>query len=265
MKYIDQSPKMKDDLQRLNDIPMDKLRPEFLSQTLGLRESLFSKAKSKKMHGQEISGAVLAGLAQEYVRAINGGAVPNIESAWTYVCSAQRDKLQVDLVNEFERELEELISGKVPIEEEELNQEIKSLSRKIKKRFATESLDGVDHKESARFKQVLKVKADNCKDENAQVWEVLVERLLEEGFYDKVENHLQELERIKALKKKTEIKDNRRGGLLNDTETHHWVEDETKTWADMAKKFSRFLEESRVALGTESPRKLRMLYSFLYR
>jgi hypothetical protein len=35
---------------------------------------------------------MLATLAETYVRAINNGAVPNIESAWTYLCKSECSK-----------------------------------------------------------------------------------------------------------------------------------------------------------------------------
>ena len=44
------------------------------------------------MFGKPVNGAVLAGLSEAYVNAINQGAVPNIENAWTYVCQAESMK-----------------------------------------------------------------------------------------------------------------------------------------------------------------------------
>jgi len=42
--------------------------------------------RPKTLHGNELSGVMLAGIAQSYVDAINEGAIPNIENAWTYIC-----------------------------------------------------------------------------------------------------------------------------------------------------------------------------------
>lgn len=38
------------------------------------------------MNGKKITGPMLLKLAEVYVSAINEGAVPNIENAWTYIC-----------------------------------------------------------------------------------------------------------------------------------------------------------------------------------
>jgi len=38
------------------------------------------------MNGKKLNGAMLAGLVENYVEAVNQGAVPNIENAWSYLC-----------------------------------------------------------------------------------------------------------------------------------------------------------------------------------
>jgi hypothetical protein len=38
------------------------------------------------MHERKLNGEMLYNLALTYVEAINKGAVPNIESAWSYIC-----------------------------------------------------------------------------------------------------------------------------------------------------------------------------------
>ena len=50
---------------------------------------MLNKARPKELFGTPISGAFLAGLAEIYTQAINEGAVPNIENAWSSVCRAE--------------------------------------------------------------------------------------------------------------------------------------------------------------------------------
>jgi len=38
------------------------------------------------MHGKKLNGEMLFNLALNYVNCINKGVVPNIESAWSYIC-----------------------------------------------------------------------------------------------------------------------------------------------------------------------------------
>ncbi len=59
-----------------------------MEQITQLRRKVLNKTRTKEMFGKPISGAFLGGLAQAYTHAINQGAIPNIESAWTYVVQA---------------------------------------------------------------------------------------------------------------------------------------------------------------------------------
>jgi hypothetical protein len=53
-----------------------------------LRRKVINRIKPKLMHGKKLSGDMLYNLAGSYVEAINKGAVPNIETAWSYICKS---------------------------------------------------------------------------------------------------------------------------------------------------------------------------------
>lgn len=78
-----------DDLQNLEKMEMDQLRPEFFEQVIKLRRKLLNRMKPKVMHGKVLNGKMLSGLAMSYVEAINEGALPNIANAWSYICENQ--------------------------------------------------------------------------------------------------------------------------------------------------------------------------------
>jgi hypothetical protein len=65
--------------------------------------------------GRNVTGEILLGLAQSYVEAINTGSVPNIESAWTYVCKAESAKLVETGVEDYSATMRALASS-FPIE-----------------------------------------------------------------------------------------------------------------------------------------------------
>jgi hypothetical protein len=44
------------------------------------------RIKAKQIHGRKLNGEMLFNLASSYVDAINKGAVPSIESSWSYIC-----------------------------------------------------------------------------------------------------------------------------------------------------------------------------------
>lgn len=244
---------------------MEKLRPEFVSQSLHLRELLFSKSRPKKMHNSEINGHILCGLAHEYVRAINGGAVPNIESAWTYVCSAQREKLRMELINAFEEDLEDLVIGKLPMEEDKLEGMVKEVKAKIKRRFEKECLDGIDQDEKRRLKEGLKEKQGKIVLQNRSAMEDLVNRVMNEGFRDQVEEPLENYKREKMRLKEEESQSNQgmERGLLEQGDTCEWVHRETKTWGKLQNGLSIFMEKMMLSLKPLTPLKQKMLYSFL--
>lgn len=46
-----------------------------------------AKIKVKVMNGHQLNGPMILELANSYIEALNSGHIPNIESAWTNVCS----------------------------------------------------------------------------------------------------------------------------------------------------------------------------------
>lgn len=70
--------------------------------------------KFKLMNGQWITGQMLSKLSTVYVDSINQGSVPNIESAWTYICLTENQKILDKTIEEFNRNIEDL-RGDLPI------------------------------------------------------------------------------------------------------------------------------------------------------
>ena len=73
-------------LQSLDSINMEELRPEFVEQVYFLRKKVLHAMKPKMINNVPMDGATWIALAQQYIEAINGGTVPSIESSWTYIC-----------------------------------------------------------------------------------------------------------------------------------------------------------------------------------
>ncbi len=57
-----------------------------------MRKKIFTKVKAKQMNHKYVNGEMLLELARSYVNAINAGAVPCIENAWTYVCKNECER-----------------------------------------------------------------------------------------------------------------------------------------------------------------------------
>ncbi|MBA0748013.1 hypothetical protein Gogos_004869, partial [Gossypium gossypioides] len=77
------------DLQRLDQISLDKLRPEFRAGLDALTKFVFERTRPKQVGGTVLTGPVLIGITQSYLDALNNGAVPTISSSWQSVEEAE--------------------------------------------------------------------------------------------------------------------------------------------------------------------------------
>ncbi|GFQ01495.1 guanylate-binding protein 7 [Phtheirospermum japonicum] len=77
------------DLQRLDQISLDKLRPEFRSGLDSLTKFVFERTRPKQMGSTVMTGPILARITQSFLDALNNGAVPTITSSWQSVEEAE--------------------------------------------------------------------------------------------------------------------------------------------------------------------------------
>ena len=72
------------------------------------------------MMGKAINGNMLAGLADSYVTAINNGALPNIATAWSYICENQCYQSIQEAFNKYEKTIKDILTNKFPLSEDDL-------------------------------------------------------------------------------------------------------------------------------------------------
>ncbi|TKY59207.1 Guanylate-binding protein 6 [Spatholobus suberectus] len=77
------------DLQRLDQISLQKLRPEFRSGLDALTKFVFERTRPKQVGATMMTGPVLVGITESYLDALNHGAVPTISSSWQSVEEAE--------------------------------------------------------------------------------------------------------------------------------------------------------------------------------
>jgi hypothetical protein len=80
------------ELQKLDIMSNDELRPEFVDQMKMLRKKVLKRVKPKILNGHVLSGRMLVELSKAYIDAINTGGVPNIENAWNYLVKNEYQK-----------------------------------------------------------------------------------------------------------------------------------------------------------------------------
>ena len=73
------------ELQNLNHLPDEKIRPEFLEQCLILRNKILMKVRPKNFNGKNLSGENLITYLNNIIENINKGSIPIIEDSWKYV------------------------------------------------------------------------------------------------------------------------------------------------------------------------------------
>lgn len=100
----------------------EELRPEFVEQIMQLRRKVINRIKPKMMHGKKLNGIMLYNLALSYVDAINKGVVPNIESAWSYICKNECLKASQEAYDKFERNFLENFELRSPVFDDELKE-----------------------------------------------------------------------------------------------------------------------------------------------
>lgn len=122
-----------DQLQNLADIPLDTLRPEFVEQVHSLRRKVMNRVKPKQLNSRCLNGEMLFNLAKSYAEAINAGAVPSIESSWSYICKNECQKAMMEALQLFEKKFYEAFAENVPMP----NQELKAIYKQFKKEAIT--------------------------------------------------------------------------------------------------------------------------------
>jgi hypothetical protein len=108
-------------LQSLNSLKLKNMRPEFVTQFKVLKEKLFTECGPKMVKNKAVNGRMVATLLDQYVKAINKGAVPNISTAWENVIDNEIRRAY-ETASKLYKERTELIytSKELPMEQDKL-------------------------------------------------------------------------------------------------------------------------------------------------
>jgi len=109
-----------ENLQYLDRIDFDQLRPEFSRQVLALRRHVLNNMKPKTMHNKVLNGGMYTELIKSYIEAVNNGAIPNIENTWSLICRTECFKSLKSASETYESLLKDVMQNKLPLPVEEL-------------------------------------------------------------------------------------------------------------------------------------------------
>jgi len=163
------------ELQMLDQLPDEQLRPEFVEQAKNLRKRIFKKVKPKSLNGRLLNGSMLVEITKAYIQAINSGSVPNIESAWTYLCKMESQKALEDSLSFVDKKLGET-NITSPMEADDLKKLKTSLREEMITYFKKKSI-GQDDELKNLYEEMEKSFAERYykfKERNKEEWKVIV-------------------------------------------------------------------------------------------
>ena len=114
-------------LQNLEDLPLEKLRPDFLEQVLNLKKKVLGRVKIKSLNGKALNSEMYINLIKNLIEAINSGNVPNIENTWMSMCRVESYKAFEEAESLYENYLKENL-GNSDETLEEIHKEAKKLA-----------------------------------------------------------------------------------------------------------------------------------------
>lgn len=155
-----------EDLQNLESKEFEDLRLEFVEQIVQLRKKILGRCKIKSLNGKNLNGEMLANLIEAYVKAINYGAVPSIENAWTYICKTECTKSLQNAQDIYDKILLSSVSNRFPISEEELKMFHNEAKEAALEHFQVRAVGEEKESYLRQLKESLKEKISALKSDN---------------------------------------------------------------------------------------------------
>ena len=124
------------DLQNLDELTDEKIRPDFLQQVLTLRRKLFNNCKPKTFNGIKLNSESYLNIVIEYIEVMNSGKLPTIDSIWNNICKYESHKALEEAEKIYEEFLRETLNKKCvdDNEIEKLHEQAKQMSLDVFKR-----------------------------------------------------------------------------------------------------------------------------------
>lgn len=174
------------DLQNLQTLDNNRIRPEFLEQAEILRNKVFKKVKPKSFNGKILSGSMLVELIKSILESINSGGIPVIENSWKYVLHNESQKNITDSVNNYKAKINKFKDDNKENTNffSDLDNFQKKLIKDISNDFEANS-PSLDKSEIIEFTDKLKTKINEeykrFNDENAKFFENRMSDILDKN------------------------------------------------------------------------------------
>ena len=174
-------------LQNLERKDLKELRSEFIEQVTDLRKLIFKQSKLKYLNGKLVNGEMLAGLLRNYISAINEGAVPNIENAWSYICKGHCQKLFDSCFRQYDERFSEKLIDNFPTSAENIDAIHSFCKQEAVARFKKEGMGEHVEEYAQDLKNKIKDRYFTIAAENRSEFEKLLQQSLRQ-YYTKIDD-----------------------------------------------------------------------------
>ncbi|CAI2378647.1 unnamed protein product [Moneuplotes crassus] len=174
------------DLQALQSLPDDILRPEFVDAAKKLRSKIFKKVKPKTLNGKFITGEMLLELCHSYTKAINKGTVPSIKNAWSYVCQNECQRAINDSIRSFEEKMNEFMHFcKQQLDQKVLDEGTCNILEEAVRTFKSKAVGG----DTEEFEQILRKELKKKEKDFMKTFNSYCEEIMDKK-YDRTLNQI---------------------------------------------------------------------------
>lgn len=172
-----------ENLQNLDKLDFDKLRPEFFEQVIMMRKRVLNRIKPKSLNNKNLTGEMYVGLIKSYISAINNGAVPNIENAWTYICKNECMKATYEAIETYDRVLKEILHNKLPMTFDELKSYHRMAKETAVTNFKKKAIGDISDEFFKDIVKKIKQKFAVIKNENEKESQRVCTTFINQEFY----------------------------------------------------------------------------------
>ncbi|KAM3147019.1 hypothetical protein pb186bvf_000735 [Paramecium bursaria] len=140
------------DLQHLTTMPFNDLRSEFQEQVLALRKKFSFKVQNKQYKGRPTTPYSFVEMCRHFVKTINEGNLPVIESQWQMICKQEINRTLTGGIQIYSNLMKDLLKGK-GLTSEQFDIEHTQFARRVKQYLENNCMD----KDSEEFKTAKKL------------------------------------------------------------------------------------------------------------
>ena len=181
-------------LQNLEELPPEKLRPEFLEEIISLRKKIFSRVKIKTLNNKALNGEMYLNFVKSLINALNSGNVPNIENTWLSMCKVESykafEEAEIIYENYLKENLENTDDTLDKIHKEAKEQALDLFKKKALGDVSNEYLKQLKAKMKEKYSYYLKVQEEENKGKIIRVlnkWYSIMEQRIQNNEFKTVD------------------------------------------------------------------------------